>query len=196
MKLFLAYQDFACLMLLHSCPTLCDPMDCSPPGFLVHGILVHSRILPWVAISFSRGSSWFRDWTCISCVSRWILDHWATREAPWTSKTIFLCVSKTPTARTCQVRVFWYILTSECSLRRSILEHRMLCTWNLKIQKHSCLPLTLPPQPFLGKELGGIWQTISLVSAKPTAWSVDEGSCIEKTLWPGPEWKQYKEINY
>ena len=38
------------------CPTLCDPMDCSPPGFSVHGIL-QARILEWVAISFSRGSS-------------------------------------------------------------------------------------------------------------------------------------------
>ena len=39
-----------------SCLTLCDPMDCSPPGSSVHGIL-QARILEWVAISFSRGSS-------------------------------------------------------------------------------------------------------------------------------------------
>ena len=39
-----------------SCPTLCDPVDCSPPGSPVHGIL-QARILEWVAISFSRGSS-------------------------------------------------------------------------------------------------------------------------------------------
>ena len=38
------------------CLTLCDPMDCSPPGSFVHGIL-QARILEWVAISFSRGSS-------------------------------------------------------------------------------------------------------------------------------------------
>ena len=38
------------------CPTLCDPMDCSPPGSSVHGIL-QARILEWVAIPFSRGSS-------------------------------------------------------------------------------------------------------------------------------------------
>ena len=36
------------------CPTLCDPMDCSPPGSSVHGIF-HARILEWVAIFFSRG---------------------------------------------------------------------------------------------------------------------------------------------
>ena len=63
-----------------SCPTLCDPMDCSPLGSSVHGIF-QARILEWVAISFSRQSSWPRGWTCISCISRWILYHWATREA-------------------------------------------------------------------------------------------------------------------
>ena len=53
---------------LQSCPTLCDPMDSSPPGSSVHGIL-QARILEWVAISFSRGSSQPRDGTCISCIS-------------------------------------------------------------------------------------------------------------------------------
>ena len=41
---------------LQLCPTLCNPMDCSPPGSSVHGIL-QARILEWVAISSSRGSS-------------------------------------------------------------------------------------------------------------------------------------------
>ena len=53
---------------VQSCPTLCGPMDCSSPGSPVHGIS-QTRILEWVAISFSRGPSWPRDWTCISCVS-------------------------------------------------------------------------------------------------------------------------------
>ena len=48
--------------------TLCDPMDYSPPGSSVHGIS-QSKILEWVAISYSRGSSWFRDGTHISWVS-------------------------------------------------------------------------------------------------------------------------------
>ena len=43
-----------------SCLTLCNPVDCSPPGFSVHGIL-QARILEWVTISFSRGSSRPRD---------------------------------------------------------------------------------------------------------------------------------------
>ena len=50
---------------LQSCLTLCDPMDCSPPGSSVHGIL-QARTLEWVAIPFSRGSSQPRDRTQIS----------------------------------------------------------------------------------------------------------------------------------
>ena len=53
---------------------LCNSMDCSLPGSSVHGIL-QARILEWVAISFSRGSSWPRDQTCVSCIGRQILYH-------------------------------------------------------------------------------------------------------------------------
>ena len=49
-------------------PTLCNPMDCSPSGSSVHGIL-QARILEWVAICFSRGLSWARDWTWVSCIT-------------------------------------------------------------------------------------------------------------------------------
>ena len=60
-----SWQGLCCAQ---SCPTLCDPMDCSPPGSSVHGVS-QARILEWVAISFSRGSSWFRDQTCVSCIA-------------------------------------------------------------------------------------------------------------------------------
>ena len=49
-----------------SCPTLCDPTNCSPPGSSLHGIF-QAKVLEWVAISFSRGSSRTKDGTCISC---------------------------------------------------------------------------------------------------------------------------------
>ena len=71
-----------------SCPNLCDPMDCSLPGSSVHGIF-QARVLEWVAISFSRGSSWPRDRTRIShivgrCFTVWVmreeLTHW---KRPW-----------------------------------------------------------------------------------------------------------------
>ena len=58
----------------------CNTMDCSPPGSSVHGIS-QTRILEWVAMSFFRGSSWPRDQTHVSSTDRWILHHWATREA-------------------------------------------------------------------------------------------------------------------
>ena len=63
--------------LLRSCPTFCNPMDCMLPGSSVHGIL-QARILEWVAMPSSRGSSPPRDWTCvsyISCIGRQVLYH-------------------------------------------------------------------------------------------------------------------------
>ena len=59
---------------------LCNPMDCSLSGSSVHGIL-QARILEWVAISFSKGSSWPRDWTWISSTSGRLFTVWATRKA-------------------------------------------------------------------------------------------------------------------
>ena len=63
-----------------SVATLCDPLDCSLPGASVHGIL-QARILKWVAVLSSRGSFQPRDGTCVSCIGRQILYHWATWEA-------------------------------------------------------------------------------------------------------------------
>ena len=54
--------------LLQSCPTLCDPIECSPPGSSVHGIL-QAGILEWVALPSSRGISWSWDRIHISCGS-------------------------------------------------------------------------------------------------------------------------------
>ena len=67
--------------VIKSCLTLWDPMDCSLSGYSVHGIL-QAGTLEWVAVSSSRGSSPPRDWTCVSCIGRQIIYHWATCEAP------------------------------------------------------------------------------------------------------------------
>ena len=69
---------------LHPCPTLCDPMGCSPPGSSVHGIF-QARILEWVAISSSRGFFRPRDQTCSSWVSC-IACGFFTTEPPGKSK--------------------------------------------------------------------------------------------------------------
>jgi len=67
-----------CAKSLQSCPTLCNSIHCSPPGSSVSGIF-QARILEWVAISFSRGSSQPRDQThisCVFCIRRWVLSYW------------------------------------------------------------------------------------------------------------------------
>ena len=65
-----------------SCQTLYDPVDCSPPGSSVHGIL-QARILEWVAVPFSRGSSQPRDQMWVSCIAGRFFTILAIREAPW-----------------------------------------------------------------------------------------------------------------
>ena len=56
------------MLAAQSCPTLYNPMDCSPPGSSVHEIF-QARILEWVAVSFSRGSSQPKDQTWVSCTA-------------------------------------------------------------------------------------------------------------------------------
>ena len=63
-----------------SCLTLCDPMDCYLLGSSIHGIF-QARVLEWVAISFSRGSSQPRDLTQVSCIAGRCFTVWVTREA-------------------------------------------------------------------------------------------------------------------
>ena len=63
-----------------SCPTLCDPKDCSLPGSSLHGIL-QARVLEWVAISFFRESSQPRDRTQVSRIPGRCFNLWATRKA-------------------------------------------------------------------------------------------------------------------
>ena len=64
----------------HSVVSLCDPMDCNLLSFSVHGIL-QARILEWIAISFSRGSSRPRDRTRVSRIAGRRFNLWASREA-------------------------------------------------------------------------------------------------------------------
>ena len=87
-KLFLFLDIRKDFVLL--CPSLCDPMGCSPTGSPVHGIS-QAKIQEWVAISSSRRSSRPRDRTCLSwasCIGRWILYQWATWEALFCSWTL------------------------------------------------------------------------------------------------------------
>ena len=70
------------MSVTHSCPTLCNPIDCSLQGSSLHEIL-QARILEWVAIPFSMGSSQPRDQTQLSCIAGEFFTVWATRETPF-----------------------------------------------------------------------------------------------------------------
>ena len=94
--MFSSAEDTLCLLACAqslSHVQLCDPMDCSPPGSSAYGIF-RQEILEWVAISYSRGSSWLRDWTlvsCISCTGRRILCHcatWKAQKTPYQGKCL------------------------------------------------------------------------------------------------------------
>ena len=67
------------VLVAQSCPTLCDPRDCSLTDFPVHGIL-QARILAWLAIPFSRGSSLPRGWTQVSWIAGRFFTTWSARE--------------------------------------------------------------------------------------------------------------------
>ena len=73
----LAYESES--LVTQSCPTLCDPMDCSLPASSIHGIF-QARVLKQIAISFSRGSSWPRDRTQVSHIVNRCFTIWDTRE--------------------------------------------------------------------------------------------------------------------
>ena len=68
-----------CVLVAQSCPTLCSPVDCSPTGSFVHRFL-QAKILEWVAISSSKGSSQPRDQTQDSCIAGRFFIIWAKRE--------------------------------------------------------------------------------------------------------------------
>ena len=82
------------------CPTVCNAMDCSLPGSSAHEIF-QARILKWVAIPFSRGSSWPRDRTRVFCVTGRFFTVWDTREAPKNAQTIWQLHSFYMLVRSC-----------------------------------------------------------------------------------------------
>ena len=134
------------------CPTLCDPMDYSPPGSSVHGIS-QARILEWVAISFPEGSSWPRDWTGVSCLA----GGFSTTEPPGKPWSL-------PQSFVTNMTLLHYISASLCTLLPcSLLNSEMHLTLNLIHNVHH------HPQP-------ASW------SARPapstTNWQLPSGSLI------------------
>ena len=87
------------VLVAQSCPTLCNPMDCSLPSSSAHGIL-QAKILEWVSISFSRGSSQLRDRTWVCCMAGRFFTIWATKEAHTPLKAHFEILSLIKSSQT------------------------------------------------------------------------------------------------
>ena len=107
--------------------TLCDPIDCSLPGSPVHGIF-QARVLDWVAIPFSRGSSQPRDRTWVSCIVDRCFNLWATREVHR---------SKYITGFSGSLAYKWQIVVL---LRLHICVSRFIC---VDIHLYACLSISL-----------------------------------------------------
>ena len=83
------YVENSKVLITQLCPTLCDPMNCSPQGSSGHRIL-QVRTLEWVAIPFSRGSSWPKDWTQVSRITGRFLYRLSQQESPKRVKLSFI----------------------------------------------------------------------------------------------------------
>ena len=125
-------EDWFCGCLVTKlCLTLCDSMDCNTSGFSVHRIS-QTRLLEWVDISSSRGSSQPRNQTCISCIGKQILYHWATREL----LTIIFKTSLTVIGIEVVERVAW---ETHSKLSNCIMYSRSCCGTLLSYP--ICLPI-------------------------------------------------------
>ena len=158
----------ACCLVTQMYLTLCDLMDCSPPGSSVHGIL-QATILEWVAMSFSRGSSWPRNCTQISCNDRQILDHWVTREG---------CILKLYTCSyTCVYIVSSIVQFSHSVVSDSSRPHGL---------QHARPPCPSPtPRPY-SNSCPSSWWCHPTISSSVVPFS----SCVQffQTLWNNPVW--------
>ena len=113
------------------CLTLCDPMDCGPPDFSVHGIL-QTRILEWVAMHSSRASSQSRDQTQVSCIAGRFFTTWATREAHSSLSNHINRQRKAQTiSQRCKVLVFYQNTTTINEKWENILLSRI---WMLSLK--------------------------------------------------------------
>ena len=96
------------ILVAQSCLTLCEPMNCNSPSSSVHGIF-QARIMGWVDIPFSRGSSQPKDWTHISCIAGRFFTIWDTREALrfWYYQMTLWEKAMTPHSSTLAWKILW-----------------------------------------------------------------------------------------
>ena len=179
------------MLVAQSCLTLCDPMDCSLPGSSVHGIL-QARVLEWVAMPFSRGSSWPRDQTQVSCIAGRFSTIWTTREALYLRLLFFKCLRTTcanPSGGLFKMQIPSLQLISLESLRwgpevfnlmkissssyASNTEEALQCRWSLAEGngyplQYSCLENSMDR---------GVWRVIVI------PWSCKESNMTEQLIF-------------
>jgi len=114
------------------CLTLCDPMNCSPPGSPPCRGISQARMLEWVAIPFSFGSFQPRDWTWVSCTAGRFFIVWATRETP-------------EKHRCCKIKE-WTLATINTDTLQKCTHRPMVITYNYLLNMEPCpSPFLLPP---------------------------------------------------
>jgi len=129
------------VLVTQPCLALCSPMDCSPPGSSVHGIL-QARILEWVTIPFSRGSSQPRDQTHVSCIAGGFFTVRATWEATSLSLRPYLIglliLSQEISSSLCSKSILVFF---------SLLNLPVVCSVSEPLNLLSSLFASLHPQP-------------------------------------------------
>ena len=178
-----------CIIL---CPTLCNLMDCSPPGSSVHG-LFQAKILAWVAISSSKESSGATGQTWISCVS-WIAGgsfyHWAIREAPISGYDIHVIngdvklehLVKVESARFLHITIFPFhiLLRDEKDWVQPTL-HTQFKGWEIKFyllgEEYQRICGHMLKLPHLGEVPWGNTNVLLLLKVLPTNFTILSASC-------------------
>ena len=120
---------------LQSCPTLCSPTDYSLPGSSVHGIL-QARILEWVTVSSTRGSSQPSDWTLVSCIEGRFFTDWAMEFPSGSDGEEFACNEdplEVGMATYSSVFAWRFLWTEEAGGLQSVESHRVRNNWAIYI---------------------------------------------------------------
>ena len=119
-----------CVLVAQSCLTLCNPMSCTLPGSSVHGIF-QARILEWVVMPFSRGSSPPRGQTWVSCIAGRLFTVWATREACVLALVLYLNIFNVHHQSFCstlQSSICWMKIVFEETSHKANKKYNILCS--------------------------------------------------------------------
>ena len=163
------------------CPTLCDPMDCSLSGSSVHGIF-QVRVLKWIAISYSRGSSQPRNRTQVSRIAGRCFAVWAAREAPYIHYIYMLFV----------YFCIWLCQVLDVALRIFDLGYSVQNLLTVACRSFSCGMRILNCS---------IWDLAPLLEIKPRfpalgEWSLSHWTTREAPTSPYFSWQPYERSNY